>query len=152
MPELGTSGSAGAGGGQPPSATRRRPCWKPPVASATGRDNAARPLVPRRLAPTPTARGLRALQRHSVPFRGADDCCSLRFGAPAPGVEYSRQSTRALAVPFRTSTPFWFTVDTSRSTMPSATAVTVAVASSVSPGNTWFVKRTPYSVNRPSPT
>ena len=25
MPELGTSGSAGAGGGQPPSATRRRP-------------------------------------------------------------------------------------------------------------------------------
>lgn len=36
---------------------------------------------------------------------------------------------------------------------PSArTSTTVALAVSVSPGQTWLVKRTPYLVRRPSPT
>ena len=62
------------------------------------------------------------------------------------------QSTRACALPLSTRSPFWLTVVTSRSTSPSSTFRTVAVASRVSPGHTWLVKRTPYSVSRPSPT
>ena len=63
---------------------------------------------------------------------------------------------RHVVMPLSTSFPSWFTVESVKSTYScpgsSRIAVTVALASSVSPGQTWFVKRTPNFASRPAPT
>src|SRR5207302_8321925 len=66
-----------------------------------------------------------------------------------------QESSRAVAEPVTTGVPSWLVVvtDTSTRCLPSSSlrASTVAVAVNVSPGHTWFTKRTPYRVRRSGP-